>query len=478
MNNVYEADAPPFDPFPTVTLVVKTAFCPLAMVHDLFHGLSSPIVDEEAEAAVQRRGGWGVGKFYHYFTALVKYRVGIGELPVDQYAIRRELERERQRHRPQEVDGARYYIEPWLRNRIAEGDLVANEDTYFEVQVSARTRFRSKEGVISTFLVGKIDELDLQNNRIIERTTRGERGSPHPPSYKDYQVWLLWKIISSLNEPYIPRAWRRDYSNTKLFVETPHDVYEVDKNRPEFEDMTIRALSLIRDVSNRNTWVRAISRIYQEAIPECRSQAKQRVCGIVHCYMRRRRYPRSRPAIHREFRWMYLPLLWDAMWKKDKLRYQLVKCSLDELRELGVLCEGRIIESERGKLKISLSPPDFDVVRRRDLEERGCKLLIGSPAFGIETDAWIEEIGDAECTLSYEWRKMPSTHHVSLLFPEASLFRIAPVFLNKQRQRHLFSLERWGKDIEREAMSDPTIQLLEATFGRLRLDAGGGLHAR
>jgi len=471
--NIFEADEPPFDPFPTVTLVVKTAFCPLAMVHDLFHGLSCPIVDEETEAIARSRRG--IGKPFHLLTALIKYKVGEGELEATYPAILQEIRKEAKSYglKLQEVRDLEYYIRPWVRNRLIEGEIAANKDTYFEVQVASRVRFRSREATINTYLLGKIDELDLQGNWIIERTTRGEPTSSNPPLYKDYQTWLLWKIISSLNQSDIPSPWRRNYSNTRLFVETPHSRYEVQRQNKDFEDLTVWALSWIRDVSDPNTRSQTIAQIYGEAIPQCKEQMKHRMCGIKLCYSKRRKYPMCRPIIHANFRWYYSSFFQDTMWKRDKFLYQLMFLSSDELRELGILYECRIVDSKRGELKVVMDPSDLDRVRRLEQEERRCILLIGSPHFGIRTNSRIISVDDEGCTLWYEWKKMPSISHASILFPEASIFRGTPVFLNTLRQRRLFSLERWGKDKDEAAESDPTIQLLEAIFGGHKLESGG-----
>jgi hypothetical protein len=161
------------------------------------------------------------------------------------------------------------------------------------------------------------------------------------------------------------------------------------------------------------------------------------------------------------------------MWKRDKFLYQLMLCSSDELKKLGIFYECRIVNSRRGELKVALDPSGLDRIRRLEQEERSCILLIGSPRFGIQTSARITSIDDEGCTLWYEWKKMPSISHASILFPEASIFRATPVFLNTLRQRRLFSLERWGKDKDEEAESDPTVQHLEAVFGGHRLETGG-----
>ena len=473
--DVFEADEPPFDPFPTVTLLVKTAFCPLAMVHELFHGLSCSIVDEEVEAVARSRRG--IGKYFHLLTALIKHLVGEGDIQATPSAIFQQIEIEARSYglNRQEIRDLGYYIRPWVQNRIIDGDLASNKDTYFEVQVASKVQFRSAGATISTYLLGKIDELDLRRNRIIERTTRGEAGSPNPPLYKDYQIWLLWKIISSLNHNAIPELWKNDYSSTRLFVETPHSSFEIEKNNRVFEDLTVWALSWIRDVSDPDTRGRTIARIYQEAIPRCRNEMKYRMCGIELCRFKQRTYPTCRPIMRSNFRWYYSSFYQDTMWKKDKFYYQLMLCSLDELKELGILYECRIVKGGRDELRVSLNPDDIEIIRRLDPEERRCIVLIGSPCFGVQTDAWITSIENRECTLWYEWKKMPSIPQASILFPEASIFRTLPVFLNQLRQRRLYSLQKWGRDKDEEAVTDPTIQLLEAIFGGRRLETGGSL---
>lgn len=160
------------------------------------------------------------------------------------------------------------------------------------------------------------------------------------------------------------------------------------------------------------------------------------------------------------------------MWKRDLLEYRLLLCTRSELKDLGILCEARITKCERDKMELALGAQDMEILRRKAPEERSCILLIGTPFFGVETSAYVELQGD-KATLTYEWRKMPSAERVSLLFPDALLYANEPIFLNKLRQRNLFSLEKWGLDKEDKARNDPTIQLLEACFGRRRLDAGG-----
>jgi len=474
MEEKFEVDEPPFDPFPTVTLIVKTAFCPLAMLHELFYGTQGPIADDEVETGKPYL--YGVGKFYHRFASLVKIMVGEGKLPPRLDSILAEGKRRAidEAFGKNALDSLEYYLRPWVQSRLSDGDLAASGSTYFEIQVANFTQFKDGRTSLVAPLVGRIDELDTERNRIIERTTREGEGLDSAPTGKDYQVWLLWKILSSIPKKNLPEPWRRDYSNTQLLVETPHHVYEVDKNNDAFEETTIRALSLIHDVCDIQARPKTIAWIYENAFTECRRDAKDRICGISICRAKRRTFPKCRKSIHSQFKWYYRAYFQETIWKRDKLMYQLLLLSRDDLRTLGIVYDCRILEQKQGKLKVWMNSQTFDSIKQLEPDERRCMILVGTPHFGIFTHALLQPCGRSECEISYEWVKMPSTHEVSILFPEASIFRPAPVFLNTVRQRRLYSLERWGKDRAVEAQKDPTIQLLEAAFGGLHLEMGGG----
>jgi hypothetical protein len=134
-----------------------------------------------------------------------------------------------------------------------------------------------------------------------------------------------------------------------------------------------------------------------------------------------------------------------------------------ELVQLGVLCQGRIKGWERGRVSLEMDATNLQVFRRIDLSEMECRLLVGTPRFGVEVPASVEEQSGNTCRIAYSAAKLPETDQAFLLFQEALVFKSAPFFLNKLRQRHLYSLEKWGKDKREEAEKEPTIQLLEAT---------------
>jgi len=158
------------------------------------------------------------------------------------------------------------------------------------------------------------------------------------------------------------------------------------------------------------------------------------------------------------------------MWKRDLTFYRLLDLPVEELIQLGILCLGRVRSQERGWMELEMDAYNVEVLRRIDLDEKECRLLVGSPKLGLVVPAFIEQRVGNTCRISYVAAKLPETDQAFLLFQEA------PFFLNRLRQWHLFSLERWGKDKEEEAKKNPTIQLLEATWGTvLPLEMGGRL---
>jgi hypothetical protein len=436
--------------------MVKTAFCPLLAVHEMFHGLSSPLVDPEAETRV-----YHAGELFHQLAAEVKVEVGSGRLPPSVDAIMPEVlkaaaMRARQRT---EIKDVEYYIRPWIASRLREGNLAAGTKTLFEVQVIGWVKFSADSESLTAPVVGRIDELDLERNRLVERTTRGEKNSPNPPLLKDYQVWLLWKILTSLEPEDIPKPWRANYRNVELVVETPHNCYTVRKDNPEFEKLSIFVLSWIHDFAEPYRGPLAVADAYKVSIPPCRAHRKHRECGVNYCIWKRRTYPRSRPQFWEDYR----ALFQEVMWRRDLTLYRLLCLQPAELVRLGVLCQGKIKSWERGRIILEMDASNLRVLRRIDPGETECRLLVGTPKFGVEVPASVEEQSGSTCRVAYSAAKLPETDYAFLLFPEALVLKSAPFFLNKLRQRHLYSLEKWGKDKKEEAEKDPTIQLLEAT---------------
>jgi hypothetical protein len=463
---VFERDHPGFSPFPTVALMVKTAFCPLLAVHEMFHGLSSPLADPETETRV-----YHAGELFHQLAAEIKVEVGSGRLPPSVDAIMPEALKSTARRARQraEIKDVEYYIRPWIASRLREGNLAASAGTLFEVRVMGWVKFSTGSESLTVPLVGRIDELDFEKNRVVERTTRGERNSPNPPLLKDYQVWLLWKILTSLRSEDIPEPWRKNYKNAELVVETPHNYYTVPKDNPEFERQSLAVLSWIRDLAEPYRGSLAVADAHKVSFPLCRTHRKDRECGVNYCVRKRRNYPRSRPRFWEDYR----ALFQEVMWRRDLTLYRLLCLSPMELVQLGVLCQGRIKGWERGRVSLEMDATNLQVFRRIDLNEMECRLLVGTPRFGVEVPASVEEQSGNTCRIAYSAAKLPETDQAFLLFQEVLVFKSAPFFLNKLRQKHLYSLEKWGKDKREEAEKEPTIQLLEATSsgvpGLLRL---------
>jgi len=95
---------------------------------------------------------------------------------------------------------------------------------FFEISVANYyVPFPYKDGKKSYPLEGRIDEIDIKNKRIIERTIKGFKEDTEPPALKDYQTWLLWKTLSSLKRNQLPSQWRDiNFEEFELIVETPY----------------------------------------------------------------------------------------------------------------------------------------------------------------------------------------------------------------------------------------------------------------
>jgi len=102
----------------------------------------------------------------------------------------------------------RLCVRPWVERKLENDELqsiTSNNQIFFEISVAnSHVPFPLESGVRNYPLRGRVDEIDLTQRRFIERTIRGGREDDAPPFLKDYQIWLLWKIICSLREENLP----------------------------------------------------------------------------------------------------------------------------------------------------------------------------------------------------------------------------------------------------------------------------------
>lgn len=236
----YKADHPPFGPFPTVTNIVNAALCPFAAVHDFLYGIDD---------ARLRPEGWGSGLLFHEFIAHLKTSLADGLcMPGGEKRLYDDFVEKR-------YDAAReegwIYVRYWLdRKRDELRKLNRDTRTYFEVYV-ANDSVEIEEGYCHYPLRGEIDEVDTTNKRMMERTILGTDSGSSPPALKDFQLWLLWKLLCSLKRKDMPDVWRNeDFEDYELIVETPYRDFTVPKNNRDFEVMAHDAFSWVHDISS------------------------------------------------------------------------------------------------------------------------------------------------------------------------------------------------------------------------------------
>lgn len=455
LENRYKYSRPPFDPFPTVTNIVNASKCPVAILHDILHGV---------EDATIPGGQYGLGILYQRFIAHLKLCAARNDIPSPsdiRYRFEMFARDEKQRTR---TDCWRYYVEPWCSKRLVKLS-EANENIFFEISLAntyVPLKFGDKNPTYP--LRGRIDEIDLKNQRMIERTIRGRRADQSPPPLKDFQLWLLWKAVSTIDKKNYPEPWGNvNFKDFELIVETPYHDFVVKKDNPEFEKQTHVAYAWIKDLAGGG---RSEFEAYQHRA--CNHINVDTECGArLACFRRQYKYPTCRGEVHKEIRKFYPPLFWQQMWDKHLFHYQLLMLEKKDLEYLGYLSEGRVVSLKDGKVEIKLDPNQATPIleRKTSSGERENLLVIGSLFLGFELNATFEEITDDKLVMSIGKKKLLPSERAMILPSESSILRTSPWFLSRYTQRDLFNLERWGLEIDKKAKEDTVIQLLECVFG-------------
>jgi hypothetical protein len=455
----YKYGRPPFDPFPTVTNVVNASKCPVAILHDILHGIDDvTILPKE----------YGLGDLYQKFTAHLKLSAAKGDVPSpSDIRYRYEMFARGENERTKE-DCWRYYLQPWYSRKLEELS-EANENIFFEVSVAnTYIPFRLGNKNPTYPLRGRIDEIDLKNKRIIERTIKGRRADEAPPLLKDFQLWLLWKILSSVNKEHYPERWKNvNFKDFELIVETPYHDFVVKKDNPEFERKAHIAYAWIKDLANGG---KSEFEAYQHRA--CTYTSADPECGArLACFGHRYKHPTCRTEIHKEFRKFYPPLFWQQMWDYHLFRYQLLMLKKKDLEELGYLSEGKVVGLKEGKIEIEMDPRLATPILERQISSGEIEnlLVIGSFFLGVEIKARFEEMKGNILLMDIGTKKFPPFEKAEVLPPESSILKTSPWFLSRISQKELFKLERWGFEKDDKAEKHSVIQLLESVFGRKRI---------
>jgi hypothetical protein len=448
--------------------------CPVALYHDLVHGIDNALL---GHYTTQRRGDLFSG-----FVAYLKMSLKNGTLDIRtrsglQVARIRNayLQFCEKEHIPlgksQDIWGN--HIEPWVIRQLESGELEHIDNSarfFFEISVSnPKLPIELNEGTRTYPLRGRIDEIDISGKKIVERTIRGEGGNKKPPLLKDYQVWLLWRILCSLDKSQLPTEWRAvDFSKFQLVVETPHGDFTV-SDGGQFLGDTHAAYAWINDISLSESHG-VFTEVFENA--QCVPEKPNEFCfhPFINCWPPRYDLPRSRPEIRQAFHPWYRLLLWEQIWRGHLWQYQLHMLDNDDLLKMGLVLPTKVtaVENDHFRLQVkwgSASP-------MRGLEH--CTIIpFGTVYCGLRVNAIVrsaeKDTLELQAKNTLGKMQLPRIHQEALIISstdqESPIMSEPPVFLQQQTQRSLFRLKGIGTDNPEKAKKRSVIQILEAMFG-------------
>ncbi|PIX27612.1 MAG: hypothetical protein COZ67_01295 [Chloroflexi bacterium CG_4_8_14_3_um_filter_45_15] len=479
---VFPSGNPRFAPFPTVTDLLIADFCPVALLHDLLHGRNHALLGE-AHYEIERRGD-----LFHKFIARLKLSLIKGELRLSGYDI---LTHEAKINSLFYPFAKRYgfdfnacselwglYIGLWVRRKLENKELQnisADDETFFEFSVANYyVPFPYESGKRSYPLRGRIDEIDIKRKRIIERTIKGSSLDDKPPILKDYQVWLLWKLLCSLRRGQLPSKWSSiNFQDFELVVETPYKDFIIPHENPNYIEKTHSAYAWIHDISISES--HGVNReVYEAERPDnCTGLQPNQECGLIRtCYPRNYPHPQCRPEIKQIFKPWYQYLLWEQIWKGDLFQYQLLRLKKEELVEKGLILEGEIAYFNDSKIELEMNK-EIGSVRGYDeytiipFGTLFCGKEMKAKLLNIKGNRLIMEIQNEGIYPSRDAILLPGS-----LESFSPIFQEPPTFLEKQKQTGLLKLQQSGAIKEEKAKSRSWIQLLEAIFGIRLLKRG------
>jgi len=353
-------------------------------------------------------------------------------------------------------------VRKWLRKRFVNlGDLTGAK-IYFGVHALGKVKIEGNEKTPYP-LYGEIDEVDISNCRIIERTIK------EPPELKDYQLWLYWKLLCNIPDRERPEIFQGiKFEDFDLIVETPNRDILVEKENPEYCKMAHDGFAWVHDLSSVEG-SRVILEAYKEAEKFCSSSQPWNRCNLHHhiCRIGSMTYPRARQSMHREIRKFYLSLLYEQMWTHHLFLYQLLQLSPQEL-EGWKLQSGELVSvDDRGiaTIKIEQSPPHLLLESEEDEDIYEFDIIFGTPKLGLRRKGVKESIEGNTIKVKLKGSG-PLPRDVHIISPRISIYREQPWFLYRLRQRGMRELERrLGCKRESTARKNLLVQFVEAAFG-------------
>ena len=477
LREVFPSGKPPFAPFPTITDLLNAEFCPVAILHSLLHGRDYALLGGADFYEIKKRG-----ELFDNFISHLKLALMKGKLKLSNHDISTQESKIVSLFHPfSKPYGFNFnacseiwsrYIGPWVRRKLENKELqniLADRETFFELSIgNSHIQFPYENGKRSYPLRGIIDEIDMKRKRIIERTIKEASSDDRPPTLKDYQVWLLWKILCSLKGDQLPSQWNSvNFEDFDLVVETPHKDFTVSHENPDYVERAHSAFAWIHDVSISES-PDVIRQAYEKKV--CTPLTPKQECGLIRtCYPGNYGYPECRSEIKQTFKPWYQYLLWERIWKGDLFQYQLLGLEKEELIEKGLILEGRIVSLDDNKIELEMG--------REIGSARGYNkytiIPFGTLFCGEDRKAKLLEVKGNRLIMEIQNKGMYPLKD-AILYPSSlesfsPLLQEPPTFLEKQKQTGLLKLQQSGAIKEEKAKHRSWIQLLEAFFGTTRL---------
>jgi hypothetical protein len=478
LEQVFPAGKPPFDPFPNVTELVNAYHCPRAIYHYLHHAEDGACIPQTATA------GWKSGDIFHGFIEMLKNAIIEGQVIVNsqnpQFLINQAYALFMNSSFARGMEKAdifwKQYIDVWIRRKLKLnelGSLQPDSLNYFELTVAnTKIPFKTPEGGNRNYpLTGRIDEIDIKGKRIIERTLRSNL------TPKDFQVWLLWKILCSIDKKLMPENLRGiDFDTFSLVVETPTDDTEVEKNNPEFENKVHDCYAWIHDLTFDP---KAVADVFMDST--CTYDSKKE-CGLSWmCYMHKWPFPMGRGEMRRKFKDMYRALLWEKIWGYDLFQYRFLSLSQDKLEERTLICRATIVpkSQEKNTFQVQVKDPlQAGLIWAKGTDDTDSFLVIlGTFAVGRRFKATIKRLRPDLFKVIIDNGWLPSLLGQPLIATTGTDFLVYeehPTYLITGLQKDLHNLEFRGAKTAERAQADSKIQVIEAVFGSRPITRGKG----
>lgn len=448
---VFPWGRPHFHPFPTVGEIVAAAFCPRAAFHLLLND-RDPFIRFGTFSAE-------VGEGYHKCIRVLKYMVSAGSSftrdMLQQVAVK--------------VGGANAkYILEYLRKWEKQGciyNVQKGDRLLFEVTVSSKISF----GGGTCFVRGKIDEIDLSNREIVERTIKPLDVAK--AQLKDFQLWLLWMILCSISPSQRPDGLKKEnFKSYKLFLETPEKKVRVTPKR-QYENDLADALKWIRWIVGKNSIWR---NVVQASKLRCSPGNKKPGCELPNvCFQRKLKHPQSRREMILYLAGQWKAQVWEQMWRHDLQEYKLVLRDYASLQRQGVVLKAKVVSLSKGQVKLEFaSPADALSVLGEGKREEALELIFGTPQLGIRVPVKAEGLEGNLLTLEMDEVPYEAPKPFLMQYSSVAVYCRAPIFLIRRTQRDTFAFTRRGAKSDKDAEKKGTIQLVEAIFGARRIKEG------